>query len=94
MQNKLIMPPDLQNFVAVIGLFLFIGLVFFVAWVATIVDIVKNEFTEKNNKIIWLILVLCLAPLGVVLYFFIGRYQKVGNEKVSSNTRYRDIGRD
>lgn len=43
----------------------------------TLIDILKSEFTNSINKIIWLILVLVTGPLGIVLYFFIGKKQKI-----------------
>lgn len=49
-----------------IGLFIYV-----------LIDILKSEFTNSVNKIIWLILVLFTGPLGIVLYFFIGRKQKI-----------------
>jgi ABC-type molybdate transport system permease subunit len=45
----------------------------------TLINILKSEFTNSVNKIIWLILVLFTGPLGIVLYFFIGRKQKIKN---------------
>lgn len=45
--------------------------------VAALVDIVKSEFSG-NNKIVWLLVVLLANFPGVILYFFIGRHQKVG----------------
>ena len=42
-----------------------------------LVDILKSEFTNSINKVIWLILVLVTGPLGIILYFFIGRKQKI-----------------
>ena len=49
-----------------IGLFIYV-----------LVDIIKSEFTNNINKIIWLLLVIFLAPLGIVLYLLIGRKQKI-----------------
>ncbi|MDD2501228.1 MAG: PLDc N-terminal domain-containing protein [Geobacter sp.] len=46
-----------------------------------LVDILKSEFTG-NNKIVWLLLVIFIPLLGVILYWFIGRGQKI---KVISN---------
>jgi hypothetical protein len=40
------------------------------------IDIVRNEFTG-NNKIVWLLVVLFGNFLGAVLYFIIGRKQKL-----------------
>ena len=49
-----------------IGLFIYV-----------LVDIIKSEFTNNINKIIWLLLVIFLAPLGIVLYLLISRKQKI-----------------
>ena len=42
-----------------------------------LVDILKSEFTNSINKVIWLILVLFTGPLGIVLYYAIGKKQKI-----------------
>ncbi|MBY0540547.1 MAG: PLDc N-terminal domain-containing protein [Campylobacterales bacterium] len=49
-----------------IGLFIYI-----------LVDILKSEFTNSINKVIWLILVLFTGPLGIVLYLLIGKKQRI-----------------
>jgi len=55
-------------------------LLFFLAslilWIYVLIDILTSEFTG-NNKLIWLLLVLLVPLLGVILYFAIGRKQKV-----------------
>ena len=49
-----------------IGLFIYV-----------LVDILKSEFTNSINKVIWLILVLFTGPLGIVLYLLIGKKQRI-----------------
>jgi len=49
---------------------------FIVLWVSALVDIVKNNF-KKNNKLIWIIVVVMLPILGAILYFIITRKQKI-----------------
>jgi hypothetical protein len=44
--------------------------------IIALIDIVRNEFT-RNNKIVWLLVVLFGNFLGAVLYFIIGRKQKL-----------------
>jgi len=44
--------------------------------VIAFIDILKNEFTG-NNKVIWLLFILLGSFFGVLLYFMIGRKQKV-----------------
>ncbi|WP_421986414.1 PLDc N-terminal domain-containing protein [Roseivirga sp.] len=42
-----------------------------------LIDIIKNEFNPSQNKLIWVIVVILLPVLGSILYFAIGRQQKV-----------------
>ena len=71
------------------------GTAFFLIWLATIIDIVGSEFKNSTDKIIWFFFVMLLAPVGVILYFFIGRHQKSEQfRKSRRSTRYRDIGRE
>jgi uncharacterized RDD family membrane protein YckC len=55
----------------------------FVLWLWAMIDILKNEFTG-SNKLIWLLVVMLLPFIGMVLYWLIGRDQKikVDDEKV------------
>jgi hypothetical protein len=51
--------------------------VFFVLlWVSAFVDILKNNF-KKNNKLTWIIVVVFIPILGAILYFMIGKKQKI-----------------
>lgn len=61
-----------------IALFAFsfvIGLLAF--WIYCVVDIVKSEFKNSNDKIIWLILILMVPFLGAILYIAVGKTQKL-----------------
>jgi len=67
---------------------MFEGVVFFglmwlvvaVLWLVALVDILKSEFKDGLTKVIWLILVIFLPFMGSILYFFIGRDQKIRND--------------
>ena len=48
----------------------------FAFWIWALVDILKNEFTG-SNKLIWLLAVIMVPMLGMILYWFIGREQKI-----------------
>lgn len=71
---------SLENtFAALAGFMLFwtlIGLAILVAWIATIVNIVRSEFETPSNKTVWIILVLFIPILGMILYYLIGSSQK------------------
>ena len=60
--------------------FWLVGIAAFVFWLWVLIDILKSEFTG-SNKIVWLVAVILLPLLGAVLYWFIGREQKVRDEE-------------
>jgi len=45
--------------------------------VFALIDIVRSDFKESNTKIMWVLIVLLLPLLGSIMYFTIGRSQKV-----------------
>jgi len=53
-----------------------IVLVPFILCIVSLVDIVKSEF-EGNNKIVWILVVILLPIAGAIMYFTIGKKQKV-----------------
>ena len=59
-----------------IVLVLIVSLVMFVIPIIALIDILRNEF-EGNNKIIWVIVIVLTWLLGAILYYFIGRHQKI-----------------
>ncbi|MDD2887646.1 MAG: PLDc N-terminal domain-containing protein [Aliarcobacter sp.] len=50
---------------------------FFALFIYALVDILKSEFENSINKVIWLLLIIFMGPIGVVLYLIIGKKQKV-----------------
>lgn len=54
-----------------------IGLGCTLIWVLAIIEIVKSEFQDKNERLIWLLLVILLPLIGTILYFAIGRKQRL-----------------
>jgi hypothetical protein len=44
--------------------------------IIALVDILRNKF-EDNNKIVWVLVVLFLNLIGAILYFIIGRNQRI-----------------
>lgn len=66
----------------------------FLFWLAAIIDIVKNDFKNSVDKIVWFLFVMLLPPVGIFLYCIIGRSQKIEPEPPIRSARYRDIGRD
>ncbi len=71
-----------MTYLGIIGPFqmmLILGIVFLLGVIPTIIaliDILKSKF-ERNNKLIWVLVVLFLNLIGAVLYFTIGKKQKI-----------------
>lgn len=62
-----------------IVLFLIAG--FIILPIFAILDIMRSDFKESNNKIIWVLIVLLFPIFGSIIYFAIGASQKVLEKK-------------
>lgn len=56
------------------GMVMMIGA--FVVWAWALFDLLKSDFKDSTNKLIWLLVVFFLYAFGALLYIFIGRQQK------------------
>lgn len=54
-----------------------IGLCFLLVPLMTLIEIIRSEFERSENKIIWVVVVLMLPFIGSILFWTIGRSQKV-----------------
>jgi len=59
---------------------LVIVLVSLIIPIIALVDVLKSNF-EGNNKIIWVLVILLLSIIGAILYFVIGKQQKIKDPK-------------
>ena len=48
----------------------------FIFWGWALIDILKSDFKDGINKLIWLLVVFFLYALGALLYVIIGKDQK------------------
>ncbi len=48
-----------------------------VLWISALIDILKSDFRGGSDKIVWLLVVVFLPLLGAILYFTIGKNQKI-----------------
>jgi len=87
-----------NSFAKFMAFWLLMGFGLMVAWVSTIVDIVKSDFILPSNKTVWMLLVIFLPMLGMILYFMIGQGQKHKSTNFDKNNKwnsnYRDNRRD
>ncbi|WP_456421069.1 PLD nuclease N-terminal domain-containing protein [Lutibacter sp.] len=71
-----------MTYLGIIGPFqmmLILGIVFLLGVIPTIIaliDILKSKF-ERNNKLVWVLVVLFFNLIGAILYFTIGKKQKI-----------------
>lgn len=49
------------------------GLAAFAFWIWMLIDCVKNESSEGNDKLIWILVIVLLQGLGALIYFFARR---------------------
>ncbi len=57
-------------------LILVVVLLGFIPTIIALIDILRSEF-NGNNKIVWVLVVLFINFFGAILYFLIGRNQKI-----------------
>ena len=65
-------------------LFLMISLAGFLLWIFALIDACKSDF-NGNNKIIWILLIIFIPFLGSILYFTVGKGQRI--EAISQPNR-------
>jgi len=46
-------------------------------WLFALIDILRSEFRNPNDKLLWVVVVFFFPFLGAVLYFIIGRNNKI-----------------
>lgn len=56
--------------ILLVGLLLIIPLI-------TLIDIIRSDFKDQSTKLLWAVIVLVAPFLGCLLYFVMGRQQKV-----------------
>ena len=54
-------------------------IVLFISWIIILVDILRSNFKNSIDKLIWLFVITLIPILGLILYAIIGRKQKIKN---------------
>lgn len=62
---------------AVLILVSIIGLATVVLWVVALWDVLSSEFRGANDKLVWVLVILFAPFLGAILYFLVGRRNKI-----------------
>ena len=45
--------------------------------IMALVDVVRSNFRGQNDKLVWVIIILFLNVIGALLYYIIGRKQRI-----------------
>ena len=45
-------------------------------WIWMIVDCLKKDFKNKNEKVIWALVIIIFNVIGAIIYFFVARDKK------------------
>ena len=53
-----------------------------VFWILMLVDVVKSDFKEENDKTVWVLVVALAGVIGAIIYYFVGRANKVEKKEV------------
>ena len=48
-----------------------------IIWLYAVADVIRNEFQWTAIKFVWLIVLFVFPPFGTILYFVIGRNQRI-----------------
>jgi hypothetical protein len=65
-----------------VALILLMGFITLIAlpsflWLYALADVIRNDFQQFSTKIVWGVVLCLFPPLGTILYFLIGRSQRV-----------------
>lgn len=61
----------------VVLLLLCVGVVFIGFWIWMLVDCIKNEPDQGNDKVVWVIVIALLGWLGALIYLFARRPTRI-----------------
>jgi uncharacterized membrane protein len=51
-----------------------------IPWLIALIDILRSDFTG-NDKLIWLLVIIFIPFIGPIVYFIVGRKQKIRTKK-------------
>ena len=48
-----------------------------ILWIIALIDVLRSDFKDSINKLIWVIVILLFPIVGALIYFVLGRSQKI-----------------
>ncbi len=65
------------NEIIILGIVFFLILPSIILPIITLIDLVRSDFKDNNNKIVWVIAIVFLPVIGSILYLLLTRNQKI-----------------
>jgi len=59
--------------VGMVIFFWIIGIIGLILFIWALVDCIRRQFTNPNDKVLWLVLIILIGWIGPILYLIIGR---------------------
>ena len=53
---------------------------FWIPWIWALIDCVRNESSEGNTKIVWVLVIVFLHVIGALLYFIVRRPRRIAEK--------------
>jgi TonB family protein len=66
-----------QESLLILSVVLFVLLIRIILSIVAVIDIVRSHFTDPNDKLVWTIVAVLLPIFGPILYFIMGKNQKI-----------------
>ena len=68
---------ELLPVICLFSLFGIMGIGLFAFWIWVLIDCIKNEPSQGNDKLIWVLVIVLLQGVGALVYFFARRPQRI-----------------
>lgn len=56
-------------------LFMLVMFALFICWIMALIQVIRGNFYDPNNKVVWLLILILLGPVGLILFWLIGKKQ-------------------
>jgi hypothetical protein len=57
--------------IIIILLILIISIVFIIFWIFMLINAIKRDFKNSNEKIIWILVIILTGIIGAIIYYFV-----------------------
>lgn len=84
--------PAELGIVLLIGMAILLSIATLVLWVYSLIHAIQNDRLDSTMKLVWVLLIILVSPIGSILYFIIGRNPTGSSSGQYSNGPYGGSG--